>query len=75
MSHLDLVDETPVGGVPKAVKKSIWDRGTYEAEQFDDEMVVVALHGERLEDRYAIFRTGKEDWLVHRMKGDRDPGH
>ena len=75
MSHLDLVDETPLDGVPGAVQKSIWDRGTYEAEQFDEEMVVVALHGERLVGRYAIFRTSKENWLVHRMKGDRDPGH
>ena len=75
MSHLDLVDETPVEGVPGAVAKSIWDRGTYEAEQFDDEMVIVVLQGERLEDRYAIFRTGGKNWLVRLMKGDRDPGY
>jgi bifunctional non-homologous end joining protein LigD len=68
MSHLDLVDETPVDGVPGAVAKSIWDRGTYEAEQFDDGMMIVALHGERLEDRYAIFHTGGKNWLVHLMK-------
>ena len=68
MSHLDLVDETPVEGVPGAVAKSIWDRGTYEAEQFDDEMVIVAMHGERLDSRYAIFRTGGTNWLVHLMK-------
>jgi len=58
------------------VRKSIWDSGTYEVEQFDDEMVIVALHGERLEGRYAIFRTGGKNWLVHMMKEeDRDPGH
>jgi bifunctional non-homologous end joining protein LigD len=68
MSHLDLVEETPVDGVPGAVAKSIWDRGTYETEQFDDEMVIVALHGERLEGRYAIFHTGGKNWLVHLMK-------
>jgi bifunctional non-homologous end joining protein LigD len=50
------------------VAKSIWDRGTYEAEQFDDEMVIVVLHGERLSGRYAIFRTGGKNWLVHLMK-------
>jgi len=76
MSHLDLVDETPMEGVTGAVRKSIWDSGTYEVEQFDDEMVIVALHGERLEGRYAIFRTGGKNWLVHMMKvEDRDPGH
>ena len=70
MTHLDLVDETPVEGVPGAVKKSIWDRGSYEAQQFDEEMVILALHGERLEGRYAIFRTGGNNWLVHLMKED-----
>jgi bifunctional non-homologous end joining protein LigD len=68
MSHLDLVGESPVEGVPGAVAKSIWDRGTYEAEQFDDEMVIVAMHGERVDGRYAIFRTGRTNWLVHLMK-------
>jgi bifunctional non-homologous end joining protein LigD len=70
MSHLKLVDETPVVGVPGAVAKSIWDRGRYEAEQFDDGMVIVVLRGERPEGRYAIFRTGGKDWLVHLMKED-----
>jgi bifunctional non-homologous end joining protein LigD len=70
MSHLDVVDETPVEGVPGAVAKSIWDRGTYEAEQFDGEMVIVAMHGERLDGRYAIFGTGGTNWLVHLMKED-----
>jgi DNA ligase D-like protein (predicted 3'-phosphoesterase) len=68
MSHLNLVDETPVEGIPGAVAKSIWDRGTYEAEQFDDEMVIVALRGERLDGKYAIFPTGGKNWLVHLMK-------
>ena len=78
LSHLDLEDVTPVEGVPGAVKKSIWDRGTYTCEQFDEDMVIVALHGERLEGRYAIFRTGAKSWLVHLMKPpeeDRDQGH
>ena len=78
LSHLDVENETPVEGVPGAVAKSIWDRGTYEAEQFDDEMVIVVLHGERLSGRYAIFRTGGKNWLVHLMKpseGDEDQGH
>jgi bifunctional non-homologous end joining protein LigD len=76
MSHLDLVDETPVDGVPGAVAKSIWDSGTYEVEQFDAEMVIVVFHGERLEGKYAIFRTGGKNWLVHRMKEEnRDSGH
>jgi bifunctional non-homologous end joining protein LigD len=78
LSHLDIEDETPVEGVPGAITKSIWDRGTYETEQFDEEMVVVFLHGEHLEGRYAIFRTGGKNWLVHRIEPseeNQDPGH
>ncbi len=67
LSHLDSVDEAPVEGVPGAVRKSIWDGGTYEAEEFGEEMVIVRLLGRRLDGRYAIFRAG-ENWLVHRMK-------
>jgi bifunctional non-homologous end joining protein LigD len=67
LSHLDVVDETPVEDVPGAVKKSIWDGGTYEAEEFGEEMVIVRLRGGRIVGRYAIFRAG-ENWLVHKMK-------
>ena len=74
MAHLDFEDETPVDGVPGAVAKSIWDRGTYDAEQFDDDMVIVAVRGERLGGRYAIFRTGDKNWLVHLMKEEEDQG-
>ena len=74
MAHLDFEDETPVDGVPGAVAKSIWDRCTYDAEQFDDDMVIVAVRGERLGGRYAIFRTGDKNWLVHLMKEEEDQG-
>ena len=67
LSHLDVVDETPVEGVPRAVKKRIWDRGTYEAEEFGEEMVIVRLRGGHLDGRYAIFRAG-ENWPLHKMK-------
>ena len=67
LSHLDAVDEAPVEGVPGAVRKSLWDRGTYEAEEFGAEMVIVRLSGRRLDGRYAIFRAG-ENWPLHKMK-------
>ena len=69
LSHLDLVDETPVEGIPGATTKSLWDGGTYEAEEFGEDMVIVALSGGRLNGRYAIFRAG-ENWLVHRTKDE-----
>jgi bifunctional non-homologous end joining protein LigD len=64
LSHLDFEDDTPDEGVPGAVRVRIWDRGTYGAEGFGDEMVIVTLRGECLDDRNAIFRAGK-NWLVH----------
>ncbi len=67
LSHLDVADETPGEGVPGAAKKSIWDRGFYETEEFGEKKVVVRLRGGRLDGRYAIFRAG-ENWLVHKMK-------
>ena len=67
LSHLDVVDETPVQGVPVAVKKSIWDGETYEAEEFSEEMVIVRLRGGRLDGRYAIFRAG-ENWPLHKIE-------
>jgi bifunctional non-homologous end joining protein LigD len=48
----------------------IWDRGTYELEEWGDRKVKVVLHGERVEGRYAFFATGGRggrDWMVHRM--------
>ena len=47
----------------------IWDRGTYECEKWTDREVKVVLHGERVEGRYVLFKTGDgdRDWMVHRM--------
>jgi bifunctional non-homologous end joining protein LigD len=69
LSHLDFEDETPVEGGPSgAVRVSIWDRGTYESEEFGEEMVIATFRGERLDGRYTIFRIDGKNWLVHRMR-------
>jgi bifunctional non-homologous end joining protein LigD len=71
LSHLPVMDGAPVEGVPgamrKRIRKRIRDWGTYEAEQFGEEMVLVRLYGRRLDVRYAIFRAG-ENWLVQKIK-------
>ncbi len=68
LSHLDNEDLTPVEGGPEgAVKKRIWDQGTYEAETFSESEIVFVLRGKRLRGRYAIFRTRDNNWLVHLM--------
>ena len=56
----------------------IWDRGTYELLKWEPRKVEVALHGERLNGRYALFPTGRDepgkDWMIHRMDPPDDPG-
>lgn len=60
------------GVIPKgeygAGKVIIWDSGTYEAEKFRDDEVIVNLHGTRISGRYALIRTNGDQWLAHRMK-------
>lgn len=64
------------GTIPKgqygAGTVSIFDAGSYELEKFVDSAdkgeVIVTLHGNRISGRYALIRTGGDQWLVHRMK-------
>jgi bifunctional non-homologous end joining protein LigD len=60
------------GNIPKgeygAGKVVIWDSGTYEAEKFLDDEVIVTLHGSRISGRYALIQTNGDQWLAHRMK-------
>lgn len=50
---------------------SIWDSGSYETEKFRDDEVVVVLHGQRVSGRYALIRTGGDQWLAHRTKDQK----
>lgn len=60
------------GTIPKgeygAGKMTVWDTGTYETEKWRDDEVIVRFAGERVEGRYALIRTEKDQWLAHRMK-------
>ncbi|MCV7031619.1 ATP-dependent DNA ligase [Mycobacterium sherrisii] len=60
------------GTIPKgeygAGKVVIWDAGTYDAEKFREDEVIVNLHGSRISGRYALIRTNGDQWLAHRMK-------
>ncbi|OBG37787.1 ATP-dependent DNA ligase [Mycobacterium alsense] len=63
------------GNIPKgeygAGKVVIWDSGTYEAEKFLDDEVIVNLHGNRISGRYALIQTNGDQWLAHRMKDQK----
>src|SRR6478609_4203613 len=61
---------------------SVWDTGTYETEKFNDVPpdgtakggeVIVTLHGNKIEGRYALIQTDGKNWLAHRMKEQQRP--
>jgi len=68
---------TFAGEIPKGEygggKVTIWDRGTYECEKWDEREVKVVLHGSRAEGRYVLFRTDGDNWMIHRMDPPADP--
>lgn len=63
------------GVIPKgeygAGKVIIWDSGTYDAEKFLDDEVIVNLHGSKISGRYALIQTNGDQWLAHRMKDQK----
>jgi len=63
------------GTIPKgeygAGKMVVWDTGTYDAEKFRDNEVIMTLHGQRISGRYALIQTDGDQWLAHRMKDQK----
>jgi bifunctional non-homologous end joining protein LigD len=72
IEYLDFHGEIPAGEYG-AGTMTIWDRGTYETHKWRDKEVMVTFHGERLEGRYVLFRTGGNNWMIHRMDPPADP--
>jgi bifunctional non-homologous end joining protein LigD len=71
LDYADFEGTIPAGAYG-AGEVTVWDRGTYVCEAFEQDKVVVRLQGERLRGRYALYRT-REDWRIHRMDPP-DPG-
>ena len=65
------------GTIPKgeygAGNMIVWDTGTYETEKFNDHEVIVTLHGNKIDGRYALIQTDGKNWLAHRMKEQQQP--
>ncbi|MFE3188903.1 ATP-dependent DNA ligase [Nocardia sp. NPDC059240] len=65
------------GSIPKGEygggEMTIWDTGTYETEKWRDDEVIVRLHGQRLDGRYALIQTNGNQWLMHLMKDQSRP--
>ncbi len=75
LEYLDFHGEIPKGQYG-AGTISIWDRGTYEPLKWERRKVEVALHGERVDARYALFAIERgerpKDWMIHRMDPPAD---
>jgi bifunctional non-homologous end joining protein LigD len=76
LEYLDFHGEIPKGNYGAGTMR-IWDRGTFEELKWEPRKVEVALHGERLQGRYALFPLDKgeqpKDWMIHRMDPPADP--
>jgi bifunctional non-homologous end joining protein LigD len=66
LDYLTFEGEIPAGSYG-AGTMTVWDSGTYEPEKFRDDEVIAVFHGERVQGRYALFRTRGDDWMIHRM--------
>ncbi|MCX0269702.1 ATP-dependent DNA ligase [Nocardia zapadnayensis] len=67
LEYLDFHGTIPSGEYG-AGEMSVWDTGTYQAEKWRDDEVIVVLRGTRLNGRYALIRTEGDQWLMHLMK-------
>ena len=77
LEYLEFSGEIPAGSA--AGKMPIWDCGTYETLKWEARKVEVALQGERVDARYALFpiEAGEhpKDWMIlHRMDPPDDLG-
>jgi bifunctional non-homologous end joining protein LigD len=66
LGYIDFHGEIPEGQYG-AGTMTIWDRGTYETEKWEDRKVIVRLHGEKVSGLYSLFATRGKDWMIHRM--------
>jgi bifunctional non-homologous end joining protein LigD len=67
LEYMDFEGEIPTGEYGAGGVR-IWDKGTYECHKWEEGKIVFSFAGERLDGRYALFRTGGEkDWMIHRM--------
>ncbi len=75
LEYLDFQGDIPKGSYG-AGSMRVWDRGTYEELKWQPRKIEVALHGERVQGRYALFPIDKgedpKNWMIHRMDPPAD---
>jgi bifunctional non-homologous end joining protein LigD len=79
LEYVDFHGEIPKGQYGAGTMK-IWDRGSYEVLKWEPRKIEVALHGERVDARYALFPISSppaegerpKEWMIHRMDPPAD---
>jgi bifunctional non-homologous end joining protein LigD len=80
LQYVDFHGEIPKGQYG-AGTMTIWDRGSYEVLKWEPRKIEVALHGERVHARYALFAISKpapgedapaKEWMIHRIDPPAD---
>ena len=72
LEYLTFAGDIPDGSYG-AGRMTVWDEGTYSPEKVTDTKLIVRLHGNRSEGRYALFQTDGRNWMIHRMDPPVDP--
>ena len=72
IEYLTFEGEIPAGTYGAGTMK-VWDSGSYSAEKFREDEVIVTLRGGRVSGKYVLFRTRGKDWMIHRMDPPADP--
>jgi bifunctional non-homologous end joining protein LigD len=63
------VDDHSVGYMAWSGRNvAIWDAGEYDEEKWEEGKIVVHLHGDRLDGRYALIHTGDTNWLIQKTR-------
>ena len=76
MEYLEFSGEIPEGNYG-AGRMFLWDTGTYDCLKWQEDdakgEVMFELHGERARGKHVLFRTGGNQWMLHRMDPSEDP--
>lgn len=76
MEYIDFHGAIPEGNYG-AGRMYVWDTGTYDCLKWQEDEakgeVMFELHGERARGKHVLFRTGGNQWMLHRMDPPEDP--
>ena len=67
LSYIDFEGDI-AEGLYGAGKVEIWDKGEYELQQKEPDLLAFTLHGDRLQGKYALVHTSAENWLLLKRK-------